>query len=229
MLGSAKGMWQKCTARRSGRAVGQHLAEEGEVVVLHQDGRAGRGPLDHGVGHHLVVPAVALPRQPPVPVEPGPAGQVEEMVVQVPQGGVGHDVVGRPVGLVIDDDGEQREAVVDHATLLDRGAVGGPHGHRDPGRPGAGQQRRDRGDEPATAGHGDQGTVSVEAEGERSAIGDDDAVVRRHRLSGRPGRGRPARRRWPGGGARRGAGCDGCARPGRPGPGRPGPGGGPRR
>ena len=44
MLGSAKGMWQKCTVRRSGRAVGQHLPEEGEVVVLHQDRRVRSGP-----------------------------------------------------------------------------------------------------------------------------------------------------------------------------------------
>ena len=215
-------MWQKWTARRSGRAVGQHPPEEGEVVVLHEDGRSGRGLLDHGVRHDLVVAAVALPGQAPVPVEAGPAGQIEEMVVEVPQGGVGHDVVGRPVGVVVDDDGEQPEAVVFHAALRHRGAVGRPHRHRDPRRPGAGQQRPDGRDEPATAGDRDEGAVRAEAEGERSAVGDDDAVVvRRHRLSGTRVRGRRAGRRWPGDGARGAAGCDGCARPGPPGPASP--------
>jgi hypothetical protein len=112
----------------------------------------------------------------------------------VPQGRVGHDVVGRPVGVVVDDDGEQGEAVVHHAALGDGGAVGRPHRHRDPGRPGAGQQRPDGGDQPAAAGDG----CSAPSASKRNESGPRlettmHAVARRHRLSGGRVRGRHAR------------------------------------
>ena len=55
MLGSAKGMWQKCTGAQVRARLGQHRAEEGEVVVLHQHRAPSRGPVDHGVGDGLVV------------------------------------------------------------------------------------------------------------------------------------------------------------------------------
>ena len=62
------------------------------------------GPGHHDVGHGPVVGPVALPGRPPVAVEAGPVRQVEEMVVAVPERGVGDDVVGLPVGVVVDDD-----------------------------------------------------------------------------------------------------------------------------
>ncbi len=94
-----------------GPALGQHPAEQREVVVLHQHRGALVRPVRHRVGHGLVVGPVALPRRPPVAVEPGPARQVEEMVVAVPQRRVGDDVVGLTVGVVVDHDGDQVESV----------------------------------------------------------------------------------------------------------------------
>ena len=55
--------------------IGQHAPEEGEVVVLHEDGVAVARPCHDGVGHGPVVGPVALPGLPPVPVEAGPGGR----------------------------------------------------------------------------------------------------------------------------------------------------------
>src|SRR6202035_1068455 len=87
-----------------GAGLPQHLTQQGEVVVLHQDRRrVGGFGTDH-VGHGPVVGPVATPGRVPVAVEAGPVGQVEQVVVQVPQGGVGDDVVGHAVGARVDGD-----------------------------------------------------------------------------------------------------------------------------
>ena len=115
-----------------GPPLGQHPAQQREVVVLHQDrGRVGGFGADH-VGHGPVVGAVAGPGRMPVPVEAGPAGKVEEVVVDVPEGGVGHDVVGHAVGLGVDGDRAQGERRIEHAAGRHRGLVGRAHGHGDP-------------------------------------------------------------------------------------------------
>ena len=137
--------------------LGQHPPQEREVVVLHEHGVALPGPRRHDVGHRPVVGPVALPGHPPVAVEAGPVRQVEQMVVAVPERGVGDDVVGLPVGLVVDDDRNQIEAVLVHEPSGDRLAVRRPHRHRGPRRAaprevsGAGRRRarRRRGQGPA--------------------------------------------------------------------------------
>jgi len=156
-----------------GPCLGQHPPEEREVIVLHQHGRVRRRVRAHGVGHGLVVAAIGVPRLPPVPVESGPAGQIEEMVMAIPERRVGHDVVGGPVRLVVDDDREQREVLLGHPALGDGGAICRAHRHRGPGRPRAGQERPDGRDQAATAGDRVQRAIVIEAERERAAIGDD--------------------------------------------------------
>ena len=95
-----------------------------------------RGALAARGGHHVrhggVVGPVPLPCRPPVAVEAGPVGQVEEVVVAVPQGRVGHDVVGLAVGVVVDVDGHELEAVLDHEPPGHGVAVRRPHGRPRP-------------------------------------------------------------------------------------------------
>ena len=114
--------------------LGQHSAQEREVIVLDEHGIALARPLHDDVGHGLVVGPVALPGRPPVAVETGPVRQVEEMVVAVPERRVGHHVVGLTVGLVVDHHREQVEPVLVHEALGDRLAVCHPHRHRGPRR-----------------------------------------------------------------------------------------------
>ena len=94
MAGAANGVCKKCTVPQVGALLGQHAAEQGEVVVLHQHGVALAGARGDDVGHGPVVGPVPLPGLPPVPVEARPVRQVEEVVMAVPQGRVGDDVVG---------------------------------------------------------------------------------------------------------------------------------------
>ena len=178
-----------------GPRLGEHLPEKREVIVLHQDDRVRRRVRTYRVGHGPVVAAVAVPGLPPVPVESGPAGQIEQVMMAVPQRRIGHDVIRRPVGVVIDDHREQREVLVCHAALGNGGAVGRAHRHRDPGRSRAGQQRADRRDQASSAGDrpelalgagavtsgvcGVTRVVVVEAEGERAPIGDDQQLIGR--------------------------------------------------
>ena len=107
-------------------------------------------------------------------VEAGPVRQVEEVVMAVPERGVGDDVVGLPVGLVVDDHREQVEAVLVHEPSGDRLAVRRPHRHRGPRRAAPRQDPVQGGGEPAGGGDRDQRAVGPGAEGERAAVGDDD-------------------------------------------------------
>ena len=157
--------------------LGQHPPEQREVVVLHEDGVALAGPGRHDVGHGPVVGPVALPRLAPVAVEARPVRQVEEVVMAVPQRRVGHDVVGLPVGLVVDDHGQQIEPVLVHEALGDRLAVRRPHRHRGPRRAGPRQDPVQGGGQPAGGAHGDQRAVGFGAEGERAAVGDDEVAA----------------------------------------------------
>ena len=75
----------------------QHFRDEGELVVLDQHRGPRRSRLGCGRRELLVDRPEPLPRRPPVPVEPGPAGQVPELVQAKPQRLVGDDVVVGPV------------------------------------------------------------------------------------------------------------------------------------
>ena len=136
-----EGRVQEVHGAQVGATLGQHPAQQREVVVLHEHGVALAGALDDDVGHGAVVGPVAVPGRPPVAVEAGAQGQVEEVVVHVPERGVGHDVVGLAVGVVVDDHGDQVQAVLVHEALGHRLAVRRPHRHRGPRRAAARQQR----------------------------------------------------------------------------------------
>ena len=99
-----------------GAADGERLGQQAEVVVLHEDHGPLRCHLGHGVGEGVVHGAVGGPRRPPVSVEHGPPGQVEEAVVHEPEGGVADDVVEGPVGIGVEGEGPEPEALgVDHS------------------------------------------------------------------------------------------------------------------
>ena len=185
MAGSAKGVWKKCTARRSGRALGQHPAEQREVVVLHQHGAAPVGPGRPRRRPRPGCSAGSRPRPAASAGRSGAAGQVEEVVVAVPEGRVGHDVVGHPVGVVVDGHRDQVEPVLVHAPLGHRLAVGRAHRHRDPGRAGAGQDPVQGRGQPAAGRDRDQLAVGPGAEGQRAAVGDDDGGAHRRAQEGR--------------------------------------------
>ncbi len=157
--------------------LGQHPPEQREVVVLHEDGVALAGPRRHDVGHRTVVGPVALPRLPPVAVEARPVRQVEEVMMAVPQRRVGDDVVGLPVGLVVDDHGQQIEPVLVHEALGDRLAVRRPHRHRGPRRAAPREDPVQGRGQAAAGGHRDQRAVGPGAEGQRAAVGDDEVAA----------------------------------------------------
>ncbi len=176
-VGRGEGRVQEVHRAQVRARLGQHPPEEREVVVLHEDGVALAGPGRHDVGHGTVVGPVALPRLPPVAVEARPVRQVEEVMMAVPQRRVGDDVVGLPVGLVVDDHGQQVEPVLVHEALGDRLAVRRPHRHRGPRRAAPREEPVQGGGQPAAGGHGDQRAVGPGAEGERAAVGDDEVAA----------------------------------------------------
>jgi hypothetical protein len=102
------------------------------VVVLHEHrGTLGR-LLDDGVGELAVVAAEAGPRLVPVPIEPGPTGQVEQVVVTEPERSVGDDLVGHLEHRGLGFDRDDHDAVRLHQAFLRRHPVGFPEGRRDP-------------------------------------------------------------------------------------------------
>ena len=160
----------------------EHAAEEGEVVVLHQDHRAVGGFVVDDVGHRLVVGAVPVPGRMPVAVQARSTGEIEEVVVGVPEGRVGNDVVGHPVGVAVHRDRAELEGVVDHAPLGHRFHIGRPHRHRHPHGLAAGQERAQRRDQPTPSGDRLEVAPGVEAERQGPPVGDDDDVARHGRL-----------------------------------------------
>ncbi len=117
-----------------GAFLGEHAPEKREVVVLHEHDLALAGARRHHVCDRPVVGPIRLPGRPPVPVETRPERQIEEVMVAVPQGRVGDDVVGLTIGVVVDDHGHEVEALLVHQALGDGGAVRRAHRHRDPRR-----------------------------------------------------------------------------------------------
>ena len=167
----ANGVWLKCTGVEVGPRAGQRLGDQAEVEVLDEDDRAlGRDLGDRG-GERLVDLDVGVPGRPPVAVDHRAAGLVVEAVVDEPQGGVGHDVVEGPVGVGVDGQGPEPEALdVDHP-LTGRLPVGVGHGRRHPHGVGAGHERADARDQAAGAPPGHQPTLLVVAEGDRAPVG----------------------------------------------------------
>src|SRR5207302_10689957 len=90
---------------------GQEGADEGEVEVVHQHGRAGGRQLGGAGGESLVHAAVAGPRFAPVPIQAWPPGRVVEVVEHVPERTAGHDVVVHPVVARVDAEELQAESV----------------------------------------------------------------------------------------------------------------------
>ena len=172
--GIGEGRVQEVHRAQVGPLLGQHPPEQREVVVLHEHGVALARPCHDHVGHGPVVGPVALPGGPPVAVEAGPVRQVEEVVMDVPQRRVGDDVVGLPVGVVVDHDRDEVEPVLGHEPPGDGLAVGRPHRHRGPRRAAAREEPVQRGGQPARRRRRHERAVGPRPEAERAAVGDDD-------------------------------------------------------
>ena len=157
-----------------GPLLGQPRADQRQVVVLDQDDGALLGLVDDGPGEGVVDVAVGGPRLQPPAVEAGPAGQVEQAVVEEPQGGVGHHVVGHAVGVGVDGEGVDLEALgVDHAAGRRLPVLVG-HGRRDPRGPDVAHHRPEARHQAPAAPAGDQLAVVVAGEGERAPVGNED-------------------------------------------------------
>ena len=174
---------QEVHGAQVGPALGEHPTEQREVIVLHRHDVAFVGPRHDGVGHGAVVGPVALPRDPPVAVEARPVRQIEEMVVDVPQRRVGHDVVGLAVRVVVDLDGDEVEPVEVHEPPGHGLAVRRPHRHRGPRGAGPRQQAVDRGGQSAAGRDRNELAVAPGAERQRPPVGDDDSAAHARRGS----------------------------------------------
>jgi hypothetical protein len=146
----------------------QRAGDEGEVVVLHEDGRTGGRLVGDRPGVGVVHPPERLPRRSPRAIEPGPARHVVEAVVEEPQRAVGDHVV--VAGEVLDHDRQHAVAVA-----LDHAPLGGPlvglaQRGGDPRRLGALERTADDGDEPAAASLHLQVAVVADRERDRSAV-----------------------------------------------------------
>ena len=174
-VGSQNGVWLKCTAAQVGagvRPAARRPARGGSPARARPRPRA--PPRRRASAKAWLTRAVRVPRLPPAPVDAGPAGQVEQAVVQEPQRGVGDHVVGHAVLVGVDRQRPHAEALGLDDPLLGRLAVGVGHGGRDPGRA-AGRRRRARGStQPAGAPLGLQLAVVVPRERDGPAVRHDD-------------------------------------------------------
>ena len=177
-LGPQNGVWVKCTMCRSGRPR-EHLRDERELVVLDQHVLAVGGHVDDRLGEGPVHLDVALPRLAEAPVEAGPAGQIEQPVVQEPDHAVRDDVVVQP--RVCGSSASSRACTPPGRRRAggDRGAVVLADRRGDPGRVFAvREQRHQRGDHSTRAAVRGEGAVRVGDEAKRPAVRDDDHAVR---------------------------------------------------
>jgi hypothetical protein len=127
-----------------GTGLGQHSAGQCEVVVLDKHGGAGARLFRDRLCEEQVELAVGVPGLHPVAIEAGSAGQIEEVVVAEPQGGVGDDVVSHPVDVGIGFQRDDVQAVFGHEALGRGKPVGLAHRGGHPSRPSTGQQRMER-------------------------------------------------------------------------------------
>ena len=80
----------------------EESGDEGQLVVLHQHGVSRGCRLDDGVGELFTHRDERVPGDTELSVESRFAHQVEEAMVQEPEGLVGDDVVGQSVALGVD-------------------------------------------------------------------------------------------------------------------------------
>ena len=158
--------------------VGAELLEAGrhqaQVVVLHEHGRAVVRHLRHRVGEGVVHRPVRVPRGAPRLVERRRPGQVPQPVVREPQHLVAHDVVGEAVGLRVEAEQPDAEAVGLDDPGGGRLAVPVGHGRRQPRGAGLGDERTDARHQPARAAPAGEGAVVTALEGHRAAVRHED-------------------------------------------------------
>ena len=169
-------------------ALRQIPSDEGQVVVVHDDGRTCRGLLRDRVGKGLVEQAVPSPCLVPDAVETWATRMVEQPVVQEPQGPVRDHVYGRSPDLGRDGDHAQLERVLSggHRDAGGMHAICLGHGCRDP-ECRAARRRRLLTQCGGQAGrHTPSGRSELDSpvgtvhEGERSPVGDDDEAEPGH-------------------------------------------------
>ena len=169
-VGAGEGRVGEVDGVEVGPLFGEQSGQEAEVVVLHQDGRpVGGGGVHDRREEQLVELAVGLPGPGPVVVEAWSPGQVEEVMVQEPQRGVRHDVVGHAVDVAVGLHGEQVQPALGHEPFGGRLAIGVGHGARHPGRPAPLELGMQRGGQPArgAGGHGTAVVVQRDESGPR--------------------------------------------------------------
>ena len=149
---------------------------QAEVVVLHEH----RGPLGRGFvhdgGEEPVELPVGVPGPEPAVVEAGPARQVEEVMVQEPQRGVRHHVVGHAVGVLVGLDRHEAQAPLGHEPLGGGPPIGVGHGARHPGGAAPLELGMQGGGQPARRTGRDRSAVVVQGERQRTAVGGDHEV-----------------------------------------------------
>ncbi len=124
-----------------GSSLGQHRPQQAQVVVLHQHHRV-RGRLGRdGLGEGLVDPSEGVPGPGEVPVEAGSAGQLPQAVVQEPERGVAHHVIGHAVVLGIEGQQGGVQPLGLGATRARRPPVALGHGRGHPQGVGADHER----------------------------------------------------------------------------------------
>ena len=96
-LGCTEGRVTEVNGDEVGPALGQSSADHRQVQILDQHDGVGLGQVGDDRGERVVDPPVGGPRLGEVLVEAGEPGQIPQVVVEIPERGVAHDVVGHRV------------------------------------------------------------------------------------------------------------------------------------
>ena len=172
--GGAKGVWLKCTQAKVGTQPAQAGSHEAQVVVLHEHGGSLGRHLGHGVGKGVVHGPVGVPGRRPRVVEGRLAREIPQAVVGEPEHLVAHHVVGQPVGLWVEGEQADVDAVGLHHAGRRRFAVAVGHGGGQPGGTGLGDEGADARHEPTGAAPAGEVAVGTALEGDRAAVRDED-------------------------------------------------------
>ena len=156
---------------------GQHPRHERQLIVVHQDRRPGGGRRRCRRRELGVDGPKPLPRRPPVPVEPGPAGQIPEVVQAKPQRLVGNHVVVGPVIGRLDHDRLDPKALSFEQSLSSRRLVVGTDAGRHPESPVALDPGPQSDDEAAATAPGGEHAIRCPFDAEGSPVGEHQELV----------------------------------------------------